>query len=85
MGRWPIFIRSVPDWYGTTPVGSTSFVGRLAEMWEVHSLLHRGDVAQITGAGAATGGKESQGIPRNVSLLYHFAGRLHQLCFGGDV
>ncbi len=39
-----------------TPVGSTRFVGRLKEMWEVHSLLHAGDVAQITGAAAATGG-----------------------------
>jgi hypothetical protein len=39
-----------------TPVGSTRFVGRLKEMWEVHSLLHAGDVAQITGAPAATSG-----------------------------
>jgi hypothetical protein len=45
-----------PSWYGSTPVGSTCFVGRLAEMWEVHSLLHRGNVSQITGAPAATGG-----------------------------
>ena len=47
---------SAPNWYGMTPVGSTRFVGRLKEMWEVHSLLHAGDVAQITGAAAATGG-----------------------------
>ena len=47
---------TAPNWYGTTPVGSTRFVGRLKEMWEVHSLLHAGDVAQITGAAAATGG-----------------------------
>jgi hypothetical protein len=45
-----------PNWYGMTPVGSTRFVGRLKEMWEVHSLLHAGDVAQITGAAAGTGG-----------------------------
>src|SRR5664280_1678944 len=45
-----------PNWYGMTPVGSTRFVGRLKEMWEVHSLLHASDVAQITGAAAATGG-----------------------------
>ena len=45
-----------PSWYGMTPVGSTRFVGRLKEMWEVHSLLHAGDVAQITGAPAATSG-----------------------------
>src|SRR5271157_5918588 len=47
---------TAPAWYGMTPVGSTRFVGRLKEMWEVHSLLHAGDVAQITGAAAATGG-----------------------------
>jgi len=28
-----------PNWYGMTPVGSTRFVGRLKEMWEIHSLL----------------------------------------------
>ncbi len=47
---------TAPTWYGMTPVGSTRFVGRLKEMWEVHSLLHASDVAQITGAAAATGG-----------------------------
>ena len=47
---------TAPNWYGMTPVGSTRFVGRLKEMWEIHSLLHAGDVTQITGAAAATGG-----------------------------
>jgi hypothetical protein len=47
---------SAPNWYGMAPVGSTRFVGSLKEMWEVHSLLHAGDVAQITGKVAATGG-----------------------------
>src|SRR5271157_1425849 len=47
---------TAPAWYGMTPVGSTRFVGRLKEMRELHSLLHAGDVAQITGAAAATGG-----------------------------
>jgi hypothetical protein len=46
----------VPNWHGVSPIGSTRFVGRLQEMWEIHSLLHAGDVAQITGAAAATGG-----------------------------
>jgi len=41
---------TAPQWYGTSPVGSTRFVGRLAEMWQVHSLLNATDVAQITGA-----------------------------------
>ena len=38
---------TAPNWYGIKPVGSTRFVGRLKEMWEIHSLLHAGDVAQI--------------------------------------
>ena len=47
---------SAPNWYGMAPVGSTRFVGRLKEMWEVHSLLHAGDVAQISYSPAAVGG-----------------------------
>jgi tetratricopeptide (TPR) repeat protein len=47
---------AAPSWYGMTPVGSTRFVGRLKEMWEIHSLLHAADVAQITGAAVASGG-----------------------------
>jgi len=38
------------EWYGTTPLGSTCFVGRIPEMWKLHSILHAGDVAQISGA-----------------------------------
>jgi tetratricopeptide (TPR) repeat protein len=41
---------TAPNWYGMAPVGSARFVGRLAEMWQVHSLLHAADVVQITGA-----------------------------------
>ncbi len=41
---------TAPNWYGMAPVGSTRFVGRLKEMWEVHSLLAASDVTQITGA-----------------------------------
>ena len=47
---------SAPVWYGMTGVGSTRFVGRLEELWGIHSLLHAGDVAVITGAAAASGG-----------------------------
>jgi hypothetical protein len=45
-----------PTWYGMAPVGSTRFVGRLKEMWEMHSLLGAGDVQQVSYATAATGG-----------------------------
>lgn len=46
---------AAPSWYGMTPVGSTRFIGRLAEMWEIHSLLHVTDVVQITGAAVNIG------------------------------
>ncbi len=47
---------TAPNWYGIKPTGSTRFVGRFKEMWEVHSLLLGGEVAQISGAVAAKGG-----------------------------
>jgi tetratricopeptide (TPR) repeat protein len=47
---------SAPTWHGMAPVGSTRFVGRLKQMWEVHSLLHANDVPQVTYEPAATGG-----------------------------
>lgn len=47
---------NAPNWYGMRGVGSTHFVGRLKEMWELHSLLHAGDAAQVTGTAAASGG-----------------------------
>lgn len=46
----------VPDWYGMTPIGSTHFVGRLKEMWEIHSVLHASDVVQISGVPVGPGG-----------------------------
>src|SRR5947207_2450058 len=44
-------------WFDAAEINDfTSFVGRLKEMWEVHSLLHAGDVAQVSYATVATGG-----------------------------
>jgi tetratricopeptide (TPR) repeat protein len=45
---------TAPNWYGMIPVGSTRFVGRMREMWEVHSMLHAADVTQVSYA-VATG------------------------------
>jgi hypothetical protein len=45
-----------PQWFGNTPVGSTRFVGRLSEMWQIHSLLNAGKVTQVTGAPVLKGG-----------------------------
>jgi hypothetical protein len=41
--------------YGRTPVGTTRLVGRMNEMSQVHSLLHAGDVAQVSYAVSAGG------------------------------
>jgi tetratricopeptide (TPR) repeat protein len=51
-----------PQWFGNIPIGSTRFVGRLAEMWQMHSLLHAGDVTQITGAPVGTGIGQVSGL-----------------------
>jgi Flp pilus assembly protein TadD len=39
-----------PSWFGRRPVGATHFVGRVTDMWEVHSALSAGEVGLITGA-----------------------------------
>ena len=38
-----------PTWYGARPTGSTRFVGRLADMWDLHSTLNASDAVVITG------------------------------------
>jgi hypothetical protein len=44
-----------PVWRGMHGVGSTRFVGRFEEIWKIHSLLHAGDAALITGTASASG------------------------------
>lgn len=39
-----------PSWWGQQPVGAARFVGRVRDMWKVHSALVAGDVGLITGA-----------------------------------
>lgn len=41
---------SRPSWHGLSPIGSPRFVGRMADMWEIHSALHSADFAVITGS-----------------------------------
>lgn len=45
-----------PRWFGMRGVGSTRFVGRLSDLWRIHSLLHANDFALITGNAAAASG-----------------------------
>jgi hypothetical protein len=40
----------IPSWYGAAPERYPRFVGRFAEMWQVHSALHETEVTLITGA-----------------------------------
>jgi tetratricopeptide (TPR) repeat protein len=42
-----------PRWFGQQAVGSTRFVGRVRDMWRVHSALRAADVGLITGARGA--------------------------------
>jgi tetratricopeptide (TPR) repeat protein len=41
---------SQPRWYGNKGVGSNRFVGRLPDMWKIHSALHASGVPVITGS-----------------------------------
>ncbi len=43
-----------PRWFGQQAVGSARFVGRVGDMWRVHSALRATDVGLITGARGAT-------------------------------
>lgn len=45
--------RSAPLWHGKRPLGAMRFVGRIADMWHLHSALQAGEVSIITGARGA--------------------------------
>jgi len=55
-----IALRAAPRWFGTHPVGASQFVGRLHELWYVHSLLAAGTVTAIGAAGHAAGPRLGQ-------------------------
>jgi tetratricopeptide (TPR) repeat protein len=40
-----------PSWWGRRPVSAARFVGRVSDLWKVHSALVAADVALITSAG----------------------------------
>ena len=42
-----------PQWYGKKGIGSNRFVGRLPDMWHIHSFLHASDYPIVTGATAS--------------------------------
>ena len=52
---------ATPPWYGKKGVGSNRFVGRLPDMWQLHTGLHAGEVAIITG-GTAPGVAQISGM-----------------------
>ena len=43
-----------PRWFGKKGTGSNRFVGRLPDMWHIHSSLHSAEVPIITGATSTT-------------------------------
>jgi len=42
-----------PQWYGKKGIGSNRFVGRLPDMWHIHSFLHASDYPIVSGATAS--------------------------------
>jgi hypothetical protein len=44
-----------PQWIPAMGTGSTRFVGRLREMWQLHGALHGGRAAMLTGTGGKAG------------------------------
>ncbi|UJS21207.1 MAG: toll/interleukin-1 receptor domain-containing protein [Candidatus Brocadia sp.] len=48
-----IYALTQPRWYGRKGAGSNRFVGRLPDMWRIHSALHSSGVPVITGAVAS--------------------------------
>ena len=43
-----------PRWFGKKGTGSNRFIGRLPDMWHIHSSLHSAEVPIITGATSTT-------------------------------
>lgn len=43
-------ITAAPPWHGRQPIGAARFVGRINDMWALHSALSAVDAAMLTGA-----------------------------------
>ncbi len=50
-----------PRWLPAPATGSSRFVGRLAEMWQIHGRLLAGDAAMLTGTGGKPGVVQARG------------------------
>jgi tetratricopeptide (TPR) repeat protein len=83
-----------PRWFGKKGIGSNRFVGRLPNMWLIHSFLHSAEVPIITGAIASatvqihgTGGVGKSLLAEEYALRYAaaFPGGVFWLrAFGND-
>jgi tetratricopeptide (TPR) repeat protein len=83
-----------PRWFGKKGTGSNRFVGRLPNMWHIHSFLHSAEVPIITGAIASatvqihgTGGVGKSLLTEEYALRYAaaFPGGVFWLrAFGND-
>jgi tetratricopeptide (TPR) repeat protein len=83
-----------PRWFGKKGTGSNRFVGRLPNMWHIHSFLHSAEVPIITGAIASatvqvhgTGGVGKSLLAEEYALRYAaaFPGGVFWLrAFGND-
>jgi len=82
-----------PRWFGKKGTGSNRFVGRLPNMWHIHSSLHSAEVPIIIGATGATvqihgmGGVGKSLLAEEYALRYAaaFPGGVYWLrAFGND-
>jgi tetratricopeptide (TPR) repeat protein len=83
-----------PRWFGKKGISSNRFVGRLPNMWHIHSFLHNAEVPIITGAIASatvqihgTGGVGKSLLAEEYALRYAaaFPGGVFWLrAFGND-
>jgi len=82
-----------PRWFGKKGTGSNRFVGRLPDMWHIHSSLHSAEVPIITGATSTTvqihgmGGLGKSLLAEEYALRYAaaFPGGVYWLrAFGND-
>ena len=73
-----------PPWYGIRATGSSRFVGRLPDLWRIHSALHAGQLSLITAtAGPALALVQGMGGVGKSLLAAEYAVRFAAVCEGG--
>ncbi len=74
-----------PAWHGSRGLGSSRFVGRASELWQIHSALHAADVPIITGVQGVSGAQLRGLGGSGKSLLAEEYARRFSAAFPGGV